>query len=129
MTTFLDASYLVALGHSRDQWHDAAVVISRRLARTRDIQIHVLALGETIALVGRLLGGRAARVMYDAVLDQAALRIPTAEELDAAMQLVVKHDGKLSLSDALFVHYMKAGDAIASFDADFDRAGVKRIAK
>jgi len=129
MKLFADASYFIALAKRDDKDHAAALGIARRAHRHRIIT-HSLALGEIVALVGPHLGGRRAREVYDAIRDSAEVMVPTLDEMDEAMSIVLRHDGRLSLSDALLVLAAKPnGDAVLSFDADFDRAGVKRVTK
>jgi predicted nucleic acid-binding protein len=126
---FVDASFLVALLDERDQWHRAAKRAAPRLLRRRPWITHALALGEVIAIIGSRAGGRAARDAYDTIRDTMDIWIPTLADLDAAMPHVVRFDGALSLSDALFVQSMAGsdGDAILSFDSDFDKAGLRRL--
>lgn len=124
---FADASFFIALAKASDRHHQAALTIAKRASR-RPIATHSLALGEVVALVGTHLGGRRARDVYDTIRDGTDVFIPTLEEMDESMSIVLRHDGRLSLSDALFVLAAKGPeDAIVSFDVDFDRAGVKRI--
>ncbi|HEX9708680.1 MAG TPA: PIN domain-containing protein [Candidatus Thermoplasmatota archaeon] len=126
---FVDASFFVALMDARDLWHEAARRAAPRLMRKSPWRTHTLALGEVIAVIGSRAGGRAARDAYDAIRDTTDVWAPTVAELDAAMPLVVRFDGSLSLSDALFVHAMEGEPhaTILSFDDDFDKAGVRRL--
>jgi predicted nucleic acid-binding protein len=126
---FVDGSFLVALLDERDHWHEAAKRTAPQFMRKRPWRTHALALGEVIAVIGSRAGGRAARDAYDSIRDTVDIWIPTLAELDAAMPHVVRFDGALSLSDALFVESM-AGDhtaSILSFDSDFDKAGLRRL--
>jgi len=126
---FVDASFLVALLDERDQWHEAAKRTAPRLMRKQPWRTHALALGEVIAVIGSRAGGRAARDAYDTIRDTMDIWVPTLADLDAAMPHVVRFDGALSLSDALFVQSGAGEDdaAILSFDSDFDKAGLRRL--
>lgn len=117
----------MALAREEDRWHATAVKLRERLARARSKATHALALGEAVAVIGSAAGGKAAQRVYSAIHDTMEVRLPTHDDLDHAMAFVLRFDGKLSLSDALFLHYMQGNDVIVSFDADFDRAGVVRV--
>lgn len=125
---FLDASYIIALADPQDPWHDAAKGLVD-LVESRQAHTHALALAEAIAAVGSRLGGRVAREIYEAVHDDTRLHLPSQDDLDRSMVLVVRYDGTLSLSDAyaLLVVEREGLDGIVSFDDDFDKAGVRRL--
>lgn len=126
---FADASFLIALLDPADQWNAQAKKGSSAAARLKPWRTHALALGEVVAVLGPRRGGKAARAAYESIRDTCDLLMPTAQDLDGAMAHVVHHDGGLSLSDALFVHYARRnGDKrILSFDAGFDKAGLDRF--
>lgn len=126
---FADASFLVALMDQGDQWHPRAQNAAPSLMRAVPWRTHALALGEVVAVIGSRRGGKAARMAYEMVRDTTELTMPTLSDLDEAMAHVVRHDGALSLSDALFVHYAARHDdaTILSFDADFDKTGLRRL--
>lgn len=119
----------MALLDERDQWHEAAKRTAPRHMRQRPWRTHTLALGEVIAVIGSRAGGRAARDAYDAIRDTMDIWVPSLADLDSAMPHVLRFDGALSLSDALFVQSIagEGGAAILSFDSDFDKAGLQRI--
>lgn len=132
MPTHVDASFLIAMADRRDQWHEAAERASPALLKNRPWVTHALALGEAVAIVGGRCGGKEAKALYDVVRDTMQIVTPTLDDMDASMPHVLRHDGALSLSDALFLHYMGDGKhgkkpVILSFDSDFDKAGVKRM--
>lgn len=126
---FVDASFLVALLHERDQHHVEAKAFAPSVARQAPWRTHALALGEVVAVLGPRTGGKKARDAYEGIRDTMDVRVPTLQDLDDAMVHVLRHDGKLSLSDGLFVLYARRdGDRkILSFDADFDKAGLDRF--
>lgn len=69
---------------------------------------------------------------YETIRDTLDVSVPTLQEMDDAMAIVVQGDGALSLSDALFVQAVRAEpagskSAILSFDSGFDKAGVRRL--
>ncbi len=126
---FADASFLVALMDEADQWHRRAQQAAPSLMRTVPWRTHALALGEVVAVVGSRRGGKAARTAYEMVRDTTELTMPTVSDLDEAMVHVVRADGALSLSDALFVHYAARHEdaTILSFDSDFDQTRLMRL--
>ncbi|MGQ0535626.1 MAG: type II toxin-antitoxin system VapC family toxin [Methanobacteriota archaeon] len=126
---FVDASFLVALMDEEDQWHEAARQAAPALAKQAPWKTHALALGEVVAVLGSRRGGKVARQAYEMVRDTGVVALPTLDDLDASMVHVVRHDGRLSLSDGLFIHYAspERHAAILSFDGDFDSAGLNRL--
>ena len=129
MTTFADTTYLVALMDDEDQWHPKALALLDWAEKRAPLHVHALTVGETIAIVGSHMGGKVARDAYVMLKDTTIIHLPTMEDLDASMDLVLKYDGTLSLSDALSLHLMRAqdGSEILSFDKDFDGKGVARV--
>lgn len=130
MATYADASYFIALVDPQDQWHRRAVDLLAHAKKRAPVRIHALALGEVVAVLGSRRGGKAAFDVYWALRDTTELHLPTAEELDASMQLVLRYGGRLSLSDCLFLYLMNqdVNSEILSFDAGFDGKGVRRLA-
>lgn len=126
---FADASFFVALLNERDQWNLKATALLPMARARAPLRVHAIGVAEVIAVVGSAGGGKAARIAYEAIRDTASIHVPTLEEMDAAMELVVRYDGTLSLSDALFLLLMHREDAteILSFDRGFDGKGVQRI--
>lgn len=131
MAVFLDASYIVALADPRDPWHAPAVALQKTVSRRMPAHTHALVVAEAVAIVGSAAGGKAARTVYDTLMDDTTCHFPNQAELDEAMRLVLKFDGGLSLADALSLVLMDTHDipAIASFDRDFDGKGVQRLHK
>ncbi len=112
-----------------DHWHDRAVALVPFVERHGPVATHALVVAEVVALLGARGGGKAARTGCAMIHDAARVRVPTAVDLDAAMDIVVRYDGGLSLCDALSLHYVADEDVrdILSFDADFDGKGVRRV--
>lgn len=129
MPVFIDASFMTALADPRDPWHPAVQALKPEVDARRPFHVHALAVAEVVANIGSRRGGTAARHAYEAMRDDMVLHLPTAEDLDESMELIVRFDGGLSLSDAyaLLVVEREGLDAIVSFDDDFDKAGVERI--
>jgi predicted nucleic acid-binding protein len=125
----VDASFLIALLDPADPWHPAARKAAPAAMKLKPWRTHALALGEVVAVLGSRRGGKAARAAYESIRDTNEILMPAAGDLDAAMRHVLHHDGRLSLSDALFVHYARrhGDETILSFDADFDKAGLRRL--
>lgn len=130
MAVFLDASYIIGLLDSKDQWHAAAVGLQRSLGKARPTT-HSLVVAEAVSVVGPRRGGKLAKQVYDTLWEACDVVEPTRSDLDEAMGTVVKFDGGLSLSDALAVVVAKKKRlrAIVSFDSDFDGKGVPRLHK
>jgi predicted nucleic acid-binding protein len=126
---YVDSSFLVALLDTRDRWHPVARRAAPPLLKQRPWRTHTLAMGEVLAVIGSRSGGHAARDAYDAVRDTVDTWAPSLADLDAAMPYVVRFNGALSLSDALFISRMEREEdpTILSFDRDFDKAGLRRL--
>ncbi|MHB8585054.1 MAG: PIN domain-containing protein [Thermoplasmatota archaeon] len=124
-----DSSFLVALLHDRDQWHAAARTSGAAALKKTPWRTHTLALGEVVAVLGPRVGGKAVRDAYEALRDTMDVWEPTVADMDAAMPDVVRHDGKLSLSDALFVldGRRRGENEILSFDSGFDATALRRL--
>jgi predicted nucleic acid-binding protein len=126
---FVDASYLVALADPQDPWNDDAKALREEVEGGRPLHIHDLAVAEVVACVGPRRGGTVARGVYESIRDDMILHVPTGEDLDEAMDRVVRYDGAISLSDAYALQVVEAEDldGVASFDDDFDQVGVERV--
>ncbi|HLE46698.1 MAG TPA: PIN domain-containing protein [Candidatus Thermoplasmatota archaeon] len=128
MPLFGDASFFIALADPKDRWHDSAVRLLPWAEGRKPLHVHALVLAEVVAVIGSAKGGKAARAAYDALRTDARVHLPSISDLDDSMELVVRFDGRLSLSDALSLELMgRLGvREILSFDADFDGKGVTR---
>ncbi|MFA5860806.1 MAG: type II toxin-antitoxin system VapC family toxin [Candidatus Thermoplasmatota archaeon] len=129
MSVFADTTFFVALMDEDDQWHEQAQALLAFAEKWSPLQVHALAVGEVIAIIGSHKGGKAARQAYAMLKDTVQIHVPTIDDLDAAMEHVLRYDGTLSLSDALYLHMMKLAEAkqIISFDDDFDGKCIERI--
>lgn len=131
MALFVDASYFIALLDPDDQWHEAAKALLPYLERNGPLVTHLLALGEVIAVVGSARGGKAAREASEILSDATEIRYPSPRDVERAMDLVVRYDGTVSLSDGLLLGYASLDPRrrVVSFDAGFDQKGFERVAR
>lgn len=131
MTVFADTTFFVALMDDQDQWHKKAAALLDYAEKRMPLHVHALAVGEVIAIIGSHRGGKAAREAYAMLKDTTQIHTPSIEDLDAGMEHVLRYDGTLSLSDALYLHFMERDGvkSIISFDDDFDGKGVERVSQ
>lgn len=125
---FVDASYWVGLVDSRDQWHERAQSLLRRVPPRPTVLD--LTLAESITIVGSRRGGKKARALYQFFTDSCRILYVDPELLDSAMDLVVSRDGDLSVADAATIQAMirEEEKTILSFDSDFDTVpGIVRL--
>lgn len=128
---FVDTSYFVALLDRGDRWHDRAKELSRQVNR-EELMTSVLVVAECLTLIGSRGGGRVARALYDSLFDNCRVAFITKELLLDALEVFLKYDGRISVTDSASVALMKLHDIenIVSFseDSDFDRIeGIVRI--
>lgn len=131
MALFVDASFFIALLDPHDQWHEAAKALVPYVERNGPLVTHLLALGEVIAVVGSARGGKAAREASEVLYDTTEIRYPSARDVERAMELVVRYDGTVSLSDGLLLAYagLDSRRRVVSFDAGFDQKGFERLSR
>jgi len=125
----VDSSVFIGLADNRDQWHAAAKKIIPHISKSTRV-ISGLILAEAVTAIGRRGGGKAAERLYHYLIDSCEIVIMDEKILQEAMQVFVKYDGTLSVSDAVSVHIMELKNIrkIASFDSDFDKVdGIVRI--
>lgn len=117
---FVDSSYWVGLADSKDQWHERALALRGRVPARPSILD--LALAEAVTIVGSRRGGKPARDLFRYFCDSCRIVYVDPELLDRCMDLVVAHDGRLSVTDSATVEAMvRDGEHdILSFDSDFD---------
>ena len=121
---FGDSSFFIALVDRKDQWHRAAKALLPVLAG-ETILISDLIIAESVTIIGRRSGGKAGEQLYHYFMDNCE-RVGTDEKmLNGSMQVFLRYDGTLSVSDAVSVFIMKRENInhIVSFDADFDKVG------
>jgi predicted nucleic acid-binding protein len=120
MPYWADASYLIGLSDPKDQWHSVALGIHDRIGRKNPLRIHALAVAEVVTRLTKTVGVGKAEEAYFVIKDTMEIHYPFEQDLDDAMDIVVKYEGRLSLSDSLFVHLMEKKDIVLSFDSGFD---------
>lgn len=121
---FGDSSFFIALVDRKDQWHPAAKALLPVLA-DETFLISDLIIAESVTIIGRRSGGKAGEQLYHYFMDNCE-RVGTDEKmLNGSMQVFLRYDGTLSVSDSLSVFIMKREkiNRIISFDADFDKVG------
>ena len=126
---FGDSSFFIALVDRKDQWHPAAKSLLPVLA-DETIVISDLIIAESVTIIGRRSGGKAGEQLYHYFMDNCD-RVGTDEKiLSGSMQVFLRYDGTLSVSDAVSAFIMKKKniDRIISFDSDFDNVeGIVRL--
>lgn len=120
MPYWADSGYLIGLLDPKDPWHADANTVHAKLSSKNTLHIHPLAIAEVTNRIAKTVGVASAEAAYTMIRDDLETHFPDAQDLDDAMDLVVRYDGDLSLSDALFVHLMGSKDIVLSFDQGFD---------
>lgn len=126
---FVDSSFFIALVDRKDQWHPAAKALLPLLA-DETILISELIIAESVSIIGRRSGGKAGEQLYQYFMDNCDLIVADQKILKGGMSVFLRHDGILSVSDAVSVFIMKRKniERILSFDSDFDKIeGIVRI--
>jgi hypothetical protein len=125
---FVDSSYFIARVDRADRWHDKALKIPESTLADGMISDYVVL--EAVTVVGRRKGGKEGVDLYEFLTDNFEIVYVDDEILKQGMQIYLKHDGLLSVADAVTVEIMRRRDVkdIVSFDSDFDRVpGITRI--
>ena len=126
---FGDSSFFIALVDRKDHWHPAAKALLPMLD-DETFLISDLIIAESVTIIGRRSGGKAGEQLYHYFMDNCD-RVGTDEKmLRGSMQVFLRYDGTLSVSDAVSVFIMKQKNInrILSFDADFDKVeGIVRL--
>ena len=119
---FIDASFLIGLINSKDQWHSQAHEIEPKI-RNNDKIISNIILTETLNSIS-YLGGKIANMMYETILDEFKIEFLNNLEIynDARVEFL-KYDGTIGFSDCTTIVLMKklGINEIVSFDNDFDK--------
>jgi len=129
MMIFVDSSFFIALVDRNDQWHPAAKLLLPILA-DETILISDLIVAESVTIIGRRSGGRTGQQLYHYFMDNCDLVVADEKMLRGSMQVFLRFDGTLSVSDAVSVFIMKQKNIarIISFDSDFDKIeGIVRV--
>ncbi|MFA5268644.1 MAG: PIN domain-containing protein [Methanoregula sp.] len=128
---FVDSSFFIALVDRKDQWHPFAKLLLPVLA-DESILISDLIIAESVTIIGRRSGGKAGEQLYNYFMDNCDLVVTNEKIFKGSMQVFLRFDGTLSVSDAVSVFIMKKKniDRIISFDSDFDKVeGIVRVHK
>lgn len=80
---------------------------------------------EVLAIIGSRLGGKAAMAAWQFIDDTAEVVFVERRQWEAALDLVLSRDGRVSMADASAVVLMRESGLrrIASFDEGFDGFG------
>ncbi|WP_323736528.1 PIN domain-containing protein [Methanosphaera sp. ISO3-F5] len=125
----VDSNYMIALMNNKEKNHKRAVKLASRVDNDEKI-MPILMLSEAVTSIGSRKKGKEAKLLYDTLIDNFEIYFPTLNEIDTAMQCVLKYDGTLALADCLAILIMKKRGIteIVSFDDDFDKVeGIVRI--
>jgi len=126
---FIDASFIIALASSNDQWHEKAKNIAKKIP-IKDRVISNLVMSEAITMIGKKVGGEIARKIFFYIEDNYILYQDHPFLNRRVIETFRKFDGKLSFADSFSVEIMKELKItkIVSFDSDFDEVdGIVRI--
>jgi len=118
----VDSSIFIALADRHDQWHTAAKKFVPGLC-DEPLVISDLIIAESVTIIGKRSGGKAAVRMYHYFVDNCEIVFTDDSLLSKAMEILLRYDGTLSLSDSVSVEIMRTKKIkkILSFDSDFDR--------
>lgn len=94
---FLDTNYIVGLFVKNDQWHEKAKE-KELYVRNKEKVISNLILSETITLINKKTGSKAAKIVYDYIIDNFTILRPNQEIYDKAMDILIKYNN-LSLAE------------------------------
>ena len=126
---FADSSYFIAVADKKDQWHEKAMVLSKKAKEELLITDFVLA--ETVTVIGARGGEKAGKTIYNYLIDNCQITFTSKDMLEESMKVFLKFDGTLSVADAVTVAVMQeiGVKRLLSFDSDFDRVGgIERLA-
>jgi len=118
----VDSNYMIALINDKEKNHKRAKELSSRVNNEKKI-MPLLMLSEAVTSIGSRKKGKITKLLYDTIIDNFEIYYPTTDEIETAMNCVLKYDGTLSLADCLAVLIMKKRGIteIISFDDDFDK--------
>jgi predicted nucleic acid-binding protein len=129
MMILVDSSFFIALADRKDQWHEQATALLPSVAG-ETLVISDLILSESVTIIGRRSGGKAGERLYHYFLDNCEIMFTDEPVLKRGMEVFLRYDGTLSVSDAVSVAVMekKKISRIVSFDSDFDKVdGIGRV--
>jgi hypothetical protein len=94
------------------------------------ILISDLIVAESVTIIGRRSGGKAGEQLYHYFMDNCDLVVTDEKTLEGGMQVFLRFNGTLPVSDAVSVFIMKKRsiERICSFDSDFNKVeGIIRV--
>jgi len=125
---FIDTNYIVGLFVKNDQWHEKAKE-KEPYIENKDKLITNLILSETITLINKKVGVKAAQKAYKYIINNLTILEVDQETIDRSMKILVKYHN-LSLADSATIRLMNDLKVyeIVSFDEDFDnKKGIVKI--
>ncbi|WP_409199370.1 type II toxin-antitoxin system VapC family toxin [Methanobrevibacter sp. DSM 116169] len=119
---FIDASFIIAMISEKDQWHSETIKILDEISE-EDLITSDLIITETMAIIGKLKGGKTSKTLYSFIKDNYTIYETNLKDLDRGMNTLIKYDGTLSLVDSISINIINELkiNQIASFDSDFDK--------
>jgi len=85
---FVDSSFLIALTNSKDRWHTRALELKEHLSD--ELVITDLVLSETITVVGALGGGKAAKEVFEFILDNCKVEFLDKKSIKEVFKIYLK---------------------------------------
>jgi predicted nucleic acid-binding protein len=131
---FLDSSFLVALYGSRDRMHPRALDLLREADRAGARLCTIWdCVGESLTVLRRHFGYRAACALADGVLDLTLVSYDTSHRLQALADFKRFSRARPTVSfvdvlSAVVIRQELGGDPVLSFDRDFQALGLTVIA-
>ena len=130
MTVFVDTSALFALVDADDESHGAAQAVFERIGATEELVTHEYVVVETIALAQRRLDARAMRALLTELLPFVArIAVDDATHEAAVAALLAALPTRVSFIDLVSFQVMRERSIqrAFTFDADFEKAGFRRV--
>ncbi|MGH7895890.1 MAG: type II toxin-antitoxin system VapC family toxin [Candidatus Binatia bacterium] len=130
---FLDSSFLVALYASEDRMHARAVELLREADRSAARLCTIWdCVGESLTVLRRHFGHRAACALADSVRDLTLVTYDTSHRLEALAEFKRRSRGRRGVSFvdvlcAVVIRRELGGDPALSFDRDFRALGLTVI--
>jgi predicted nucleic acid-binding protein len=119
---FVDASIIIALINKRDNLHKNSLNLANYLENEEKV-ISNLVITEILNSLGKFLGGKAGKSLYDNFKDNYIIFNENRDIYDSSIYTYRKYDGTIGFADCVSIEIMKKLNIkeIASFDSDFDK--------
>ena len=127
---YIDSSFFVALVDKKDDWHNDAVRIKNSEYSKQKFVVSNFIISEALTIIGKRMDGRIANELFRYFIDNCVIIYANEEEFLEAIPVFLKHNGKISIPDAISIVLMMKNDIkeIISFDSDFDKvSGISRV--